>query len=82
MANITRIKNITELIKLRETNSTDEKHKRWHEHTERLIDRQVRLDDKHWRSNNLTFFKDVTSFSVENTVDTTNRCLGTLQDTQ
>jgi len=25
MANITRIKNITELIKLRETNSTDEK---------------------------------------------------------
>jgi len=48
------------------------------EQTEGLVDRQVRLDDKHWCTNNLVLVKHVTSFSVENTVDTANSCLGTL----
>jgi len=50
--------------------------------TEGLIDRQVRLDDKHRSTDNLVLLKHVTSSSVQDTVNTTNSCLGTLQYTQ
>lgn len=48
------------------------------EPTERLVDRQVGLDDEHWSTGNLLFFKDVTTTTIEHTVDATNSGLGTL----
>lgn len=49
--------------------------------TERFIDGQVCLDDKHWCANDLSLLYYVTSSSVQNTVYTTDCCLGTLLQT-
>lgn len=50
--------------------------------TKRLVDGQIRLDDKHGCTSHLHLLKDVTSPSVEHTVDASNGHLGTLDLTQ
>lgn len=50
--------------------------------TERLVDRQVRLDDEHGRTGDLRFLEHVTTASVQHTVDTSDGGLGTLDFAQ
>ena len=47
--------------------------------TEGLVDGQVCLDMEHGGSHDLSLFKNVTSPSVQNSVDTSNGVLGTLK---
>ena len=40
--------------------------------TERLVDRQVGLDDEHWRASDLAFLENVTTTTIEHTINTTD----------
>lgn len=46
--------------------------------TERLVDRQVGLDDEHRRAGHLRLFEDMTATTIEHAVDTTDRRLWAL----
>lgn len=46
--------------------------------TERLVDRQVGLYDEHWSTSDLRLLENVTTTSVQHTVDTTHSYLRTL----
>ena len=46
--------------------------------TKGLVDRQVGLDDEHWGSGGLSLLENVSSPSVQNSVDTSNCVLGAL----
>lgn len=48
--------------------------------TEGFVDRQVSFDDEHGCAGNLIFFEDVTSTTIEDTVDTTNSDFGALDE--
>jgi hypothetical protein len=46
--------------------------------TERLVDRQVCLDDEHGRASDLAFLENVTTTTIEYTINTTNGVFWTL----
>jgi len=48
--------------------------------TEGLVDRKVSLNNEHGSTRSLSFFENVPSPSVQDTIDTSNGILGTLND--
>ena len=48
--------------------------------TEGFVDRQVSFNDEHGCTSNLIFFEDVTSTTIEDTVDTTDSDFGALEE--
>lgn len=50
--------------------------------TERLVDGQVGLDDEHGRTGDLGFLEDVSTTTIEHTVDTTDGDFGALDFAQ